>query len=63
MTHTMTDRKRKEGRRICKCECGGEVRGIESFGRMFSWCEKCTPVVTFNPHGECGNREEQTDVS
>lgn len=48
----MTERKRKEGRRICKCECGGEVRGVESFGRMFSWCEKCTPVVTIRPHGE-----------
>lgn len=37
--------KRKEGRHVCKCECGGEVRGIESLGRLFTWCEKCTPVV------------------
>ena len=40
-------RKKPEGRRICKCECGGVVRGVESFGRLFTWCEKCTPVVTF----------------
>lgn len=35
---------KREGRRICTCECGGEVRGLESFGRLFTWCEKCTPV-------------------
>ncbi len=36
--------KKKEDRRIGKCECGGEVRGIEGFGRLWTWCEKCTPV-------------------
>ena len=37
--------KRKlEGRYVCKCECGGQVRGIKDFGRLFTWCEKCTPV-------------------
>jgi hypothetical protein len=38
--------KKKEGRRICECECGGIVRGIEQFGRLWTWCDKCTPVVT-----------------
>lgn len=37
--------KKLEGRFVCRCECGGQVRGISSFGRMFTWCEKCTPVV------------------
>jgi len=37
--------KEKKDRRICKCECGGIVRGIEQFGRLFTWCEKCSPVV------------------
>jgi hypothetical protein len=36
--------KKREGKHICKCECGGEVRGIEQFDRLFTWCEKCTPV-------------------
>lgn len=35
-----------EGRYVCKCECGGQVRGVEQFGRLFTWCTKCTPVVT-----------------
>lgn len=35
----------KKGRRICKCECGGQVRGVESLGRLWTWCENCTPVV------------------
>lgn len=33
-------------RRGGKCECGGQVRYVVSFGRKFSWCETCTPVVT-----------------
>lgn len=37
--------KKREGRRLGKCECAGEVRGVEDFGRLFTWCEKCTPVV------------------
>ena len=28
-----------------ECECGGQVRGVEDFGRMWTWCEKCSPVV------------------
>jgi hypothetical protein len=30
---------------ICRCECGGQVRGVHQFGRLFSWCTVCTPVV------------------
>lgn len=36
--------KKKEGRYIGKCDCGGSVRGFESFGQLWTWCEKCTPV-------------------
>lgn len=36
---------KREGKYICKCECGGQVRGIEQFGRLFTWCEKCTLIV------------------
>ncbi len=28
-----------------RCECGGKVKCVEDFGRKFSWCESCTPVV------------------
>lgn len=38
-----------EGERICKCECGGQVRGIWEFERLWTWCEKCTPVVKITP--------------
>lgn len=41
----MVKRKRKEGRFICKCECGGDVRGVDGFDRTWTWCEACTPVV------------------
>jgi hypothetical protein len=41
----MAKRRKLDGRHICKCECGGQVRGIEDFGRLFTWCEKCTPVT------------------
>jgi hypothetical protein len=34
-----------KGRRICTCECGGTVRGVRGFGRWWTWCEDCTPVV------------------
>lgn len=40
--------KEPKGRRICKCECGGQVRGIRDFGRLWTWCEKCTPVERVN---------------
>lgn len=45
----MPKRRKLEGRHICKCECGGEVRGIKDFGRLFTWCEKCTPVEKIKP--------------
>lgn len=32
---------------ICKCECGGDVRGVEEFGRLWTWCESCSPVIKF----------------
>jgi hypothetical protein len=38
-------KKKKEGRRICKCDCGGTVHGVEDFDRVFSWCDTCTPVI------------------
>jgi len=47
--------KKKDGKFICKCECGGQVRGVEGFGRLWTWCEKCTPVVTMSP-------EDQADM-
>ena len=34
-----------DGRYIGKCQCGGSVRGVYSFGRLWTWCTKCTPVV------------------
>jgi hypothetical protein len=40
--------KKKDGKFVCRCECGGEVRGIKSIGRQFTWCESCTPVVKFD---------------
>lgn len=41
----VTKKPKPEGKRICKCECGGEVRGINQFERLFTWCESCTPIV------------------
>lgn len=35
-------------RYIGKCECGGKVRGVSEFGRLWTWCDTCTPVVTIN---------------
>lgn len=41
----MSDYKRADGsKRICRCECGGWVRGVEDFGRLWTYCTKCTPV-------------------
>lgn len=35
---------------LCKCECGGNVRGVEEGnGRLFTWCDKCTPPESFSP--------------
>jgi hypothetical protein len=28
-----------------KCECGGKMMYDYDFGRVWSWCAKCTPVV------------------
>lgn len=28
-----------------KCECGGKMKYAFDFGRVWSWCEKCTPKV------------------
>ena len=28
-----------------RCECGGEMAYEIDFGRVFSWCKSCTPVV------------------
>ena len=42
----MAKRRKLEGRHVCKCECGGEVRGVKEFGRLWTWCEECSPVVT-----------------
>lgn len=38
-------RRASYGKRVCKCECGGQVRSVEGFGWLWTWCEKCTPVV------------------
>ncbi len=37
--------KEPKGEKVGKCECGGTVRGVRDFGRLFTWCEKCTPIV------------------
>lgn len=29
---------------FCKCGCGGNVRGVKDFSRLFTWCTKCTPI-------------------
>lgn len=49
--------KKKEGRHVGKCECGGEVRGVEQFDRLWTWCERCTPVQTMRPTGTDGARQ------
>ncbi len=28
-----------------RCECGGNTLGTREFGRMFTWCSKCTPIL------------------
>jgi hypothetical protein len=44
MKKSKTKKPRPEGRFLCKCECGGNVRYVMSFGRKWSWCDTCTPV-------------------
>lgn len=34
-----------KARKVCRCECGGTVYGVRQFGRLFTWCGKCSPVV------------------
>lgn len=36
-----------------KCECGGPMRYDRAFGRVFSYCMRCTPVSTIkaSPRG------------
>ena len=48
----------RKGTRICKCECGGTVRGFEDFGQLWTWCEKCTPVVKISPAVLEGERSD-----
>jgi len=31
---------------VCRCDCGGTVYGEEDFGRLWTWCDRCSPVVT-----------------
>jgi len=31
------------------CECGGKLVHVRDFGRVFTHCLSCTPVVTINP--------------
>ncbi len=30
---------------VCRCECGGKVYGVRQFNRLWSWCNRCTPIV------------------
>lgn len=42
-------RKFKDGSHyVCRCDCGGIVAGVYDFGRLWTWCRKCTPVVKVN---------------
>jgi hypothetical protein len=34
-----------------RCECGGVMEYAVDFGRVFSVCKKCTPVVNLNTRG------------
>ncbi len=40
----MATKQKPEGRYVCKCACGGKVRGVREFNRLFTWCDTCTPV-------------------
>lgn len=31
-----------------RCECGGVMGYTYDFGRVFSWCKKCSPVQHIN---------------
>jgi hypothetical protein len=47
-----------KAKRIGKCECGGTVYGVRDFGRLFSWCNRCTPVVSVKLPGQPVNRKQ-----
>lgn len=32
--------------KLCKCDCGGQVWAFGQFGRLWSYCDRCSPVVT-----------------
>lgn len=34
--------------KVCACECGGQVWGIHEFDRLWTYCDKCSPVETIN---------------
>jgi len=38
----------KDSEYVCRCECGGMVRGVRQFGMLFTWCVRCTPKVVVN---------------
>lgn len=38
-------RSRDGTRFICKCECGGNVRGARSLGRLWTFCDLCSPTT------------------
>jgi len=45
----MSERAPKKGARPKKCaECGGEMLYAEAFGRLFSCCSCCSPVIDMN---------------
>jgi hypothetical protein len=37
-----------------KCECGGKMQYVLDFGRIWSACLKCTPVVEIKVSGRKG---------
>lgn len=49
-------------KRVDKCECGGTVYGVRGFGRLFTWCSKCTPVVRVKGRA-CATSGEGDQVS
>jgi hypothetical protein len=43
--------KRDHTIKLGKCDCGGQVRGVQDFGRLWTWCEKCTPIEPITLRG------------
>lgn len=53
----------RDPRRPEFCECGGKLNYDELLGVTFSWCERCTSVVTVKlPHAEVIRRAEETST-